>query len=99
MEPYEITEVKLPCYTVEVLGENGWRTLTVTPFETQEEAQEHIKEYLPHYPVLQGKIRVSKYTKEMWRADLIRAVMKDEDAMERALSILRNETLADLLKP
>lgn len=45
-----------------------------------------------------GSLKVTEYTTEQWREDLIKAVMQDSDAMRRALNVLRNEMLIDLLK-
>ncbi len=97
----EITESMLPLFLIETIGGFGceWKVFTLEPFATQKEAEDHRLKVLAGFPALSpDNIRVAPYTKAHWRKSLIEAVMEDDDAMERALSVLRNETLVDLLK-
>lgn len=91
----------LPLFTVETFAQDRWHTFTETPFATREEAERHRKIMLEEYGMIwtdRDSVRVGEYTVEEWRADLIAAVTRDPDAVRRAMSILRNETLVDLLK-
>ena len=97
-----ITEDMLPFWMVETCDRAGtWHRFTVTPFATEAAVQRHIEYMAIEYhniPTGPANVRATKYTKELWRQDLINSILADDDAMRRALSILRNSTLADLLK-
>ena len=96
----EVTADMLPLWQIETLRDNTfWAAWTIEPFRTRTEALAHLDLLRAEYPDFpHEQSRVAQYTTEHWRADLIKATMKDDDAVRRALSILRTETLADLLK-
>ena len=99
MKITEITEDMLPVFLIEVRSEDGtWNQWVHEPLLTQKLADDHRALIIQEYKFPEGIIRVGAYTKDHWRLDLINEVMKDQDAMQRALSILRNGTLLDLLK-
>lgn len=75
-----------------------WIVFTYEPLASEQDALKHIALILQEYPDKKDRLRIMPYTKERWRQDLIEAVLLDYDAMNRALSILRNETLVNLLK-
>lgn len=100
MDIRDVTYDMLPLYTVENRNDRGgWSIFTTEPFRTKEEAERHIvrmKEALGF--IEEDRLRVGTYTVKDWRDQLFKAVKDDPDCIDRALSILRNETLVDLLK-
>lgn len=103
MEIWQIKQSDLPFWKIDVGDDvSGWETFTREPFATEQEAKDHREMLIREYAKREGqaeRIRVSRYTVDDWRKDLLRAVFEDKGTTLRALSILRNETLADLLKP
>ncbi len=101
MEITEITPDMFPLYTIEtlVVKTGEWRIFTVSPFNSVVTASYHVDLILKEYPSTnKDHIRVAKYTQDMWREDMIAAIKKDDDCVNRALSILRSETLLQILK-
>lgn len=103
----EILPVKKPAQVLtdelfypEEPNEPEWYVFTEEPFDNKEHAEIHRLLILKEYPSTKPEnVRVGLYTQERWRDDLVRAMLKDEDALRRALSLLRPETLVDLLRP
>lgn len=101
MDITEITLADLPLFKIETFNaaKEEWGTFVHEPFKSLAEAEEHRQLILKEYPGANAThIRVSEYTAEDWRRDLITAVMADQDCLRRALSVLRNETLINVLK-
>lgn len=102
MNILEITVDMFPLYIVQSrakgeLSSKMWKRFTVTPFEDKDKALKHLTECVAEYGG-HGEFQVEVYTVEDWRLDVLAAVVKDADAVLRGLSILRTETLVDLLK-
>jgi hypothetical protein len=94
-----ITEKDLPLYMVETKHRDGtWHRFTIMPFPTKESATEHMRVLLTTYNWSQDDARVAEYTLQHYRDDLIKLILTDEDAIRRALSIIRTDTLAELVK-
>ena len=97
----EISEAQFPLFFIETQNTrtDEWQRFTHEPFETLSEATEHRQRILNLNPDSDpNRVRVTWYTEEVWREDLIKAILADHDAVVRALSILRTETLCDLLR-
>ncbi len=102
MDILKITADMFPLYVVQSrakwdVGADGWKRFTITPFGTSKEAVEHLEKCVAEYGG-HGEFQVAAYTAEDWRKDVLLAVLKDQDAVVRGLSVLRTETLVDLLK-
>lgn len=102
MEIEKITRDMFPLFIVQsrakgLAAATDWRRFTVTPFRQYEDALRHLEKCREEYSE-SGEFQVTEYTPEQWRQDLLDAVMQDPDAIRRGLSVLRTETLADLLK-
>lgn len=105
----EVTETMLPLFLIEVKPQKDtqelgyeterWNVFTCEPFGTQEKADAHRLLILKEYPTLKPEnVRVSPYTRDRWRNDLIEAMFQNPEALQRALSLLRNNTLLQLLR-
>ena len=86
-------------FIIEICDKNNdWVRFTEEPFPTRSQAESHVDLMIVEYSAHPDRIRIIELTEDRRRQDLIAKIMKDPDAMQRALSILRTETLVDLLK-
>jgi hypothetical protein len=103
MDILEITMASFPLYLIEsrVKSEEGngmaWTRFTKNPIATSADATAHRERCVAEYGSF-GEFQIVEYTPALWQRDLIEVVLKDPDAVRRGLSVLRPETLADLLK-
>lgn len=100
MNIWEIDSAKLPYFMIESFNTQHevWQRFTHEPFDSEADAEAHKQKIIEEYKVDPRNLRVTFYTADHWRADLIKLILKDEDAIRRGLSVLRSETLADLLR-
>lgn len=101
----QITRDMLPLHAVEAKNSQGeWKIFTGIPFKTITEAENHRQTLLTDkavkdlYDFKSDELRIRQYTYQDWQSDLINAIINNEEANRRVLSLSRPETLVDALK-